>query len=202
MSSVQRWSAGVQIIILLTLPCDGRLTCVSTIYKATQHEMHRDLKAREDTKTYEYIQYKTFTHSSLQVLSTYKFWIAVPVLEEAVLCSPLNWQEINKRCKCCSGCAYSGDNTSEALLCCRLSCLPGPRKIHPSCPFRPSGYSSPRATKWSIHWNVPQNCLWVFQKCHFLMASYAFFPPLPVSVAPLSHSTPPWLSPCPLPLSH
>lgn len=38
MSFVQLGSAGVQIITLLTLPCDGRLACVSTINKAKQHE--------------------------------------------------------------------------------------------------------------------------------------------------------------------
>lgn len=43
MSFVQPGSAGV--ITPLTLPCDGRLACVSTIYRATRHETHGSAEA-------------------------------------------------------------------------------------------------------------------------------------------------------------
>lgn len=159
MSFVQLGSAGVQIITLLTLPCDGCLACVSTINKAKQHETHRDSEAHvckykgiEHSHIPFILAYKCFSHTSLELLYG---------LKEAFshhLWTDKKWISRNKTLmalfKCCSGCAYSGG----------LSCLAGRRKIHLSSSLHPSRYFSPRATKPSIHWTVPQNCLLSFSK--------------------------------------
>lgn len=133
--------------------------------------------------------YKMLTYSCSEVFSVFATrtcFESVFGLEDAAPSSPLIWQEIKRRqdindtlpCAAVPVLAAAVIPLKHRCVCC-LSCRAGWRKIHPTAPLHPSVLFFPRATKRRVHWTIRPKCLWLFQKCHFLMVAHSFPPPLP-----------------------